>query len=83
MFCINSTKSSNLKLYQHFGVLATFVVRSCAEDLHPTVVIYLFYLRDMLKLVYICYLILLHSFKTVFHIIKKLRILYNQIKSQI
>jgi folate-dependent tRNA-U54 methylase TrmFO/GidA len=37
VFAVNQ-KKVNYRLYDHFGHLATFVVRTCNKDLHPTVV---------------------------------------------
>lgn len=38
VFSLNNTKI-NRKLFDHFGNLATFIVRTCDKDVHPTVVI--------------------------------------------
>lgn len=39
VFAINGVKP-NLKLYEQFGRIATFIVRSCDKNLKPTVVSY-------------------------------------------
>lgn len=38
VFALNSNKRPNQKLFDHFGNLATFVVRTCDPKVHPTVV---------------------------------------------
>lgn len=38
VFAING-KNTNKKLFDHFGNLATFIVRTCDKNVHPTVVI--------------------------------------------
>jgi len=37
-FAMNSSIRPNKKLVKHFNSLATFIVRTCAQDIHPTVV---------------------------------------------
>ncbi len=37
LFAMNGSKP-NKKLFEHFGNLATFVVRTCDKNVHPTVV---------------------------------------------
>lgn len=41
VFAVNQ-KKVNYRLYDHFGHLATFIVRTCDKDLHPTVVHFFF-----------------------------------------
>ncbi len=43
-FTLNNGKKPNYKLFSHFGNVATFIVRSCDQSLHPTLVnIYPYY----------------------------------------
>jgi len=37
-FALNGGKKPNEKLFNHFGNLATFIVRTCDPGVHPTVV---------------------------------------------
>ena len=46
-------KKVNKPLYDHYGNLATFIVRTCDKNVHPTVVIFLFYFRNTSRIVYI------------------------------
>jgi hypothetical protein len=54
VFAVNQ-KKVNYRLYDHFGHLATFIVRTCDKDLHPTVVHFLLsqeYLTNCLYLLH-------------------------------
>lgn len=45
VFAINNcTGYANQKLYDHYGNVSTFVVRTCDPSVHPTVVIIYFIL---------------------------------------
>jgi len=46
VFAING-KNTNKKLFDHFGNLATFIVRTCDKNVHPTVVILFFYFSNI------------------------------------
>lgn len=37
-FAINNKQQSNWRLFEHFGNLATFIVRTCDKNINPTVV---------------------------------------------
>jgi hypothetical protein len=39
VFALNGNKNPNEKLFNHYGNLATFIVRTCDPKVHPTVVI--------------------------------------------
>jgi hypothetical protein len=53
VFSSCESKKTNRFLFDHFGNLATFVVRTCDQNLHPTVVIYLFYILGLFKKLFI------------------------------
>lgn len=37
-FAINTKKKVNMKMFEHFGNVATFIVRTCHPSCNPTVV---------------------------------------------
>lgn len=47
-FTLNNGKKPNYKLFSHFGNVATFIVRSCDQSLHPT----LEYVKTSLYLIF-------------------------------
>ena len=54
IFALNGSHSKevNKRLFDHFGNLATFVVRTCQKAIHPTVVIYFLLVKLMEVIIY-------------------------------